>query len=91
MTLLTDSLNQSFQKDAILRQMKEYKREKQLYESQVQDLTKRSQHHDDHLRIIDAWFTQVSLIPLLRPHSVPDTDALGFCSCSMRFELSLAT
>lgn len=39
--------------------MKEYKREKSLYESQVQDLTKRSQHHDDHLRVVDAWFTQV--------------------------------
>ena len=40
--------------------MKEYKREKALYESQVQDLSKRSQHHDDHLRIVDAWFTQVN-------------------------------
>lgn len=50
---------ESFQKDAILRQMKEYKREKALYESQVQDLSKRSQHHDDHLRIVDAWFTQL--------------------------------
>ncbi|KAI4787700.1 E3 ubiquitin-protein ligase-like protein bre1, partial [Aureobasidium sp. EXF-8846] len=39
--------------------MKEYKREKALYESQVQDLTKRSQHHDDHLRIVDSWFTQL--------------------------------
>lgn len=65
MTLLTSFCFQSFQKDAILRQMKEYKREKQLYESQVQDLTKRSQHHDDHLRIVDAWFTQVSLVPSL--------------------------
>ncbi|KAG9673102.1 hypothetical protein KCU95_g3086, partial [Aureobasidium melanogenum] len=36
---------ESFQKDAILRQMKEYKREKTLYESQVQDLSKRSQYH----------------------------------------------
>ncbi|KAG9838716.1 BRE1-domain-containing protein, partial [Aureobasidium melanogenum] len=50
---------ESFQKDAILRQMKEYKREKTLYESQVQDLSKRSQYHDDHLRIVDSWFTQL--------------------------------
>jgi hypothetical protein len=41
--------------------MKEYKREKALYESQVQDLSKRSQHHDDHLRIVDSWFTQVDI------------------------------
>ncbi|KAF1346640.1 BRE1 E3 ubiquitin ligase-domain-containing protein [Delphinella strobiligena] len=50
---------ENFQKDAILRQMREYKRERNLYESQVSELTKRSQHHDDHLRVIDAWFTQL--------------------------------
>ena len=54
------TLPQNFQKDAILRQMREYKREKNLYEAQVTDLSKKSQHHDDHLRTIDAWFTQVS-------------------------------
>ncbi|KAL1302597.1 hypothetical protein AAFC00_002973 [Neodothiora populina] len=50
---------ENFQKDAILRQMREYKRERNLYEAQVSDLTKRSQHHDDHLRTIDAWFSQL--------------------------------
>jgi E3 ubiquitin-protein ligase BRE1 len=50
--------------------MKEYKREKALYESQVQDLSKRSQHHDDHLRIVDAWFTQVNT-PRLPPLPMP--------------------
>ena len=53
---------QRYQKDAIIRQMKEYKREKGLLESQVTDLTKRSLYHDDHLRIIDIWFTQVGLV-----------------------------
>ncbi|KAL9091873.1 MAG: hypothetical protein Q9165_004625 [Trypethelium subeluteriae] len=48
-----------YQKDAILRQMKEYKREKGLLETQVADLTKRSLHHDDHLRVIETWFTQL--------------------------------
>ncbi|GAB7347794.1 hypothetical protein MBLNU459_g5335t1 [Dothideomycetes sp. NU459] len=50
---------ESFQKEAILRQMREYKREKSLYEGQVAELTKRSAYHDDHLRTIDAWFTQL--------------------------------
>lgn len=57
------TLRQTFQKDAILRQMRDYKRQAALYESQVTDLTKRAQHHDDHLRTIDAWFTQVRQPP----------------------------
>jgi E3 ubiquitin-protein ligase BRE1 len=56
-----DSSNlQSFQKDAILRQMREFKREKATVESQLNELEGRSKYHDDHLRIIDAWFDQVS-------------------------------
>ncbi|KAI9661893.1 MAG: E3 ubiquitin-protein ligase bre1 [Bathelium mastoideum] len=48
-----------YQKDAILRQMKEFKREKALLEAQVADLTKRALYHDDHLRIVDTWFSQL--------------------------------
>ena len=55
---------QRFQKDAVLRQMKEYKREKGLLETQLADMTKRSLYHDDHLRIIDVWFAQVSALSL---------------------------
>lgn len=51
---------QAFQKDAILRQMREYKREKTTIESQLAEIENRSQHHDDHLRTIDIWFDQVS-------------------------------
>jgi E3 ubiquitin-protein ligase BRE1 len=51
---------ESFQKDAILRQMREFKREKATVESQLNELEGRSKYHDDHLRIIDAWFDQVS-------------------------------
>lgn len=50
---------ESFQKDAILRQMREYKREKVALEAQVADMEKRSAYHDDHLRIIDVWFSQL--------------------------------
>ena len=54
---------QKFQKEAIYRQMQEYKREKTSFETQLIDLRKRSAYHDDHLRAIDAWFDQVRDAP----------------------------
>jgi E3 ubiquitin-protein ligase BRE1 len=68
-----DSANlQSFQKDAILRQMREYKREKATVESQLNELEGRSKYHDDHLRIIDAWFDQlIDEIKLLGAEKLP--------------------
>lgn len=39
--------------------MQEYKREKNTLESQLKDTRKKARYHDDHLRIIDAWFQQV--------------------------------
>jgi hypothetical protein len=53
---------QAFQKDAIYRQMQEYKREKNILESQIKEVQKRSVDHDDHLRVIDAWWSQVSTL-----------------------------
>lgn len=50
---------EAYQKDAILRQMQEYKRQKANLESQLKEIQKRSVDHDDHLRIIDAWFSQL--------------------------------
>lgn len=40
--------------------MLEYKREKATLESQLKDVQKRSVDHDDHLRVIDAWWSQVN-------------------------------
>ena len=54
---LEDQAN--YQKDAIIRQMKEYKRHKKDLEEQVSTLQDRCQYHDDHLRTIDAWFAQM--------------------------------
>lgn len=51
---------QAYQKDAILRQMREYKREKTTLEAQLNDVESRSRYHDQELRTIDAWFDQVS-------------------------------
>lgn len=51
---------QRFQKDAILRQMQEYKRDKASLETRLKDMSKAAVYHNDHLRVIDAWFRQVS-------------------------------
>ncbi|RDW84747.1 hypothetical protein BP6252_02337 [Coleophoma cylindrospora] len=50
---------EKYQKDAIWRQMLEYKREKATLESQLKDIQKRSVDHDKHLRVVDAWWSQV--------------------------------
>ncbi|KAH9872876.1 hypothetical protein J1614_005270 [Plenodomus biglobosus] len=63
---------EAFQKDAILRQMREFKREKATVESQLNELETRSKYHDDHLRTIDVWFDQlVDDIKLLGAQTLP--------------------
>lgn len=54
-------LPQAYAKGAIYRQMQEYGRKATTAESRLEELHKRSVHHDDHLRIVDAWWLQVSL------------------------------
>ncbi|KAK6362155.1 hypothetical protein TWF730_005852 [Orbilia blumenaviensis] len=49
----------SFQKEAIFRQMRAYKREKELTEARLEELQKRCIFHDDHVRVIDAWMDQM--------------------------------
>ena len=41
--------------------MQEYKRDRNTVEAQLKDMTKRTTYHDDHLRVIDAWFSQVNI------------------------------
>ncbi|KAL6706702.1 E3 ubiquitin-protein ligase bre1 [Coniothyrium glycines] len=63
---------EAFQKDAILRQMREFKREKTTVESQLSELESRCKYHDDHLRTIDAWFDQlIDEIRLLSAQDLP--------------------
>jgi len=57
--LLIPVVLQTYQKEAILRQMHEYKREKNTLESQLKDVKTRAANHDNHLRIVDAWWSQV--------------------------------
>ncbi|KAL4976111.1 hypothetical protein BDW66DRAFT_58066 [Aspergillus desertorum] len=48
-----------FQKDAIWRQMQEYKRDKVTLETKLKESAKAAAYHDEHLRIIDAWYNQL--------------------------------
>ena len=57
------TLVQRFQKEAILRQMQEYKRERTNLEAQLNAVAKSALYHDEHLMIVDASFTQVSKTP----------------------------
>lgn len=41
--------------------MQEYKRERDTLASQLKDAQKKAVDHDDHLRVIDAWWSQVIL------------------------------
>ncbi|EFW99342.1 histone ubiquitinationc protein [Grosmannia clavigera kw1407] len=50
---------EDFQKDALIRQMNEYKREKATLETRIEEIQKRSTYHDDHIRIADAWVLQL--------------------------------
>ncbi|KAF2142934.1 uncharacterized protein K452DRAFT_317826 [Aplosporella prunicola CBS 121167] len=54
-----DRVMEEYTKDALIRQKNEYKRRKADLEERVADLEDRSKYHDDHLRIIDLWFTQL--------------------------------
>jgi E3 ubiquitin-protein ligase BRE1 len=53
------SIVQAFQKDAIMRQMKEYKRQVKDMQEQLNESRRAAKHHDDHLRATDAWFAQL--------------------------------
>lgn len=39
--------------------MLEYKRERNLLENKVEQLDKKATYHDDHIRVMDAWWDQV--------------------------------
>jgi hypothetical protein len=41
--------------------MQEYKREKATLEAKLKEISKSASFHNDHLRVIDAWFKQVSI------------------------------
>ena len=44
--------------------MQEHKRERASVESRLNSVEKRAQYHDEHIVIIDAWFSEVCLVAL---------------------------
>ncbi|EZF31813.1 hypothetical protein H109_01279 [Trichophyton interdigitale MR816] len=50
---------QRYQKDAIWRQMQEYKREKTTLESRIKDLSKKVAYNEEHVSVLDAWLKQL--------------------------------
>ncbi|KAI1128075.1 ubiquitin ligase protein BRE1 [Nemania abortiva] len=66
---------EEYQKDAIYRQMLEYKREKTTLEARLEELDKRSTYHDNHIRVMDAWWIQLlQEVSVLANTSIPFQD-----------------
>ncbi|CAG8896496.1 unnamed protein product [Penicillium egyptiacum] len=75
-----------FQKEAILRQMQEYKREKSSLESRLSQMSKATTFHNDHLRVIDLWFKQlIDEVKILLGSSQAEDQETSFKS-SLQFE-----
>ncbi|KAG6012564.1 E3 ubiquitin-protein ligase bre1 [Claviceps lovelessii] len=67
---------EAYTKGAIYRQMQEYSRKAATAESRLEELHKRCVHHDDHLRIIDAWWRQLlEEVELLAEAQISDNTA----------------
>lgn len=44
--------------------MQEYKRDKVSLEAKLKETSKATAYHNDHLRIIDSWYSQVSKVTI---------------------------
>lgn len=61
-----------YTKGAIYRQMQEYKRTCSTLETRLEEMERRSIHHDDHLRVVDAWWVQLlQELKLLAEKTIP--------------------
>jgi E3 ubiquitin-protein ligase BRE1 len=81
------SIQQRFQKDAIWRQMQEYKRDKVSLEAKLKESAKATAYHADHLRVIDAWYNQlIDEVKLLL--GSPDEDSKGRFDAAMALYIS---
>ncbi|OJJ52654.1 hypothetical protein ASPSYDRAFT_62705 [Aspergillus sydowii CBS 593.65] len=75
-----------FQKDAIWRQMQEYKRDKVSLEAKLKETSKATAYHNDHLRIIDSWYSQlIDEIKLLFGNSDDDSKDRSTFQSSLQF------
>ncbi|KAK6218997.1 spindle assembly checkpoint kinase [Pestalotiopsis sp. IQ-011] len=61
-----------YTKGSIYRQMQEYKRTCSTLETRLEEMERRSTHHDDHLRVVDAWWIQLlQELKLLAEKTIP--------------------
>lgn len=64
--------------------MQEYKREKQTLDDQVKQAEKKAHYHDDHLRIIDAWFQQmIDEVRVMAGENPPSTNDVSTLPSSL--------
>jgi E3 ubiquitin-protein ligase BRE1 len=52
-------MSQRFQKDAIHRQMQEYRREKNTLSTRLEELRQKTRFHDQRIQAIDTWFKEL--------------------------------
>ncbi|KAL4738665.1 BRE1 E3 ubiquitin ligase-domain-containing protein [Aspergillus similis] len=76
-----------FQKDAIWRQMQEYKRDKVSLEAKLKESAKATAYHGDHLRVIDAWYNQlIDEVKLLLGSTDEDSKDRSSFQSALQFE-----
>ena len=71
---------EAFRKEAIWRRMQEYKREAEGLGERLEQLEKSGKYHDEHIRLIDAWFSQ-----FLEELKLPNTTQLPQLPLSQLF------
>ncbi|KAL9049584.1 MAG: hypothetical protein Q9162_007153 [Coniocarpon cinnabarinum] len=90
---------EAFQKDALFRRLKEHQREAKTAKDDLESVRKHAQYHDDHLRVIDGWFSQLLdevVLVCNNDESAEETPAFTpfesslFTSSTERFEEHLA-
>lgn len=65
-----------------MRQKNEYKRQKDVFEKDLINLRKKSRHHDDHIRTIDAWFKQlIDEVKLMLPADKDEDESMDLDPC----------
>ena len=66
---------QTWQKDAIYRQMLEYKREVKYTKTELETTRKNIEFHDEHLRVVDSWLSQLVEEVALLSNQIPTPES----------------
>ena len=67
--------------------MNEYKREKNTLKAELEEIRKKTRHHDDHIRAIDVWFKQLlDELKTITPNDDDEDMELSALPTSLLFE-----